>query len=58
MLKIIKKPRLAWLLSGYEIFYFLGFPSPSMIQRAENLVLSSILKAYLGSTFLVRPDNH
>ena len=58
MLKAIKKPRLAWLLREYEFCYFLGFPSPSMIQRAENLVLSSILKAYLGSTFLVRPDSH
>ena len=29
-----------------------------MIHRAEKLVLSSILKAYLGSTFFVLPDSH
>jgi hypothetical protein len=54
-----KKATTGVTLGGYKtIYYFLGLPSPSMIHRAEKLVLSSILNAYIGSTFFVLPDSH
>ena len=61
-LKIVgatKKPRLAWLLEDIKLFnYFVGLPSPRIIQRAAKGVVSSNLNAYLASTFLIEPANH
>jgi len=54
-----KKPRLAWLLEDINLFnYFLGLPSPRIIQRAVKGVESSSLNAYLASTYFIDPANH
>ena len=53
-----KKPLKSGFNEKSKISYFLILPSPSMIHRAEKGDESSSLKAYLGSIFFMRPDNH
>lgn len=55
---IKKKPLKSGFYESRKISYFLILPSPSMIHRAEKADESSSLKAYLGSIFFMRPDNH